>query len=470
MTYSLRGTSILIHSTLAIALITSGCQLKRPDRVDGQVVLNGLPSPNVKGVGDTMKQSAEESEKKGDYRHANQLYRQLVDKDPENLDYKMHYADTSRRADFFKPAIDTYNEILAKEPENVDALEGKGLAMLGKGDFDGAGDTLGQVIAKDKTRWRALNAMGILFVSKGMYQEAMAYYTEALTHSPNNVRVLNNVGLTLAVKKEIPDAIESLSMASSLVPNDQPRLKEQVDLNLALVYGIAGDIDQAENIASRHLSGAALDNNLGLYAHLANDDVMAKSYLNMALNSSSRFYNRAWQNLAAIESKGGNGEGVTTMAKSYKVAPPKPIAPVVLEDNENKDKTASSTIKEDAAPDVKVTPTPEKTASKSDAKKAHIIDKSAIPKEKKAEKKAEKPKTDTDDLTKLVPVPAETVKNLATSSTKSKDRKASSAPAKKPEDKPKESISPANTPFGIQGSEETPDSSVRMTSEIEFKP
>jgi Flp pilus assembly protein TadD len=319
MTYSLRGTTSLLSLAVTVCLFTSGCQMQRPERVDGKLVLNGLPSPDVKGVGDTMKQSAMDAEQKGDYRHANQLYRQLADKEPDNLDIKMRFADTARRAEFYKPAIDTYNEILAKEPDRLEALEGKGLAMLGKGDFDGAGDVLGQVIAKDKTRWRALNAMGILFVGKGMYQEAMSYYTEALTQSPNNVRILNNVGLTLAIKKELPDAIESLSMASGLVPNDQPRLKEQIDLNLALVYGIAGDIDHAENIASRHLSGAALDNNLGLYAHLANDDVMAKSYLNMALSSSSHFYNRAWQNLEAINTRGSNGEEVTTSAKSYKV-------------------------------------------------------------------------------------------------------------------------------------------------------
>jgi hypothetical protein len=56
MTYSFRSTAFLLSTTLATSLILSGCNMKRPDRVDGKLVLNGLPSPDVKGIDDSLLQ------------------------------------------------------------------------------------------------------------------------------------------------------------------------------------------------------------------------------------------------------------------------------------------------------------------------------------------------------------------------------------------------------------------------------
>jgi hypothetical protein len=44
---------------------------------------------------------------------------------------------------------------------------------------------------------------------------------------------------------------------------------------------------------------------MGFYAHLAKDDALAKTYLNMAISGSSTFYERAWNNLDGIS--GGQG-------------------------------------------------------------------------------------------------------------------------------------------------------------------
>jgi hypothetical protein len=45
---------------------------------------------------------------------------------------------------------------------------------------------------------------------------------------------------------------------------------------------------------------------MGLYAHLAKDDQMAKSYLNMALTESKTYYGKAWENLEAVSGVNGN--------------------------------------------------------------------------------------------------------------------------------------------------------------------
>lgn len=323
----LRSTSILMSTSLIAVLLTTGCNMKRPERVDGQVALNGLPSPNVKGIDDTLSESAKAAEAKGDYKKAAHFYQQLADKEPENITFKLQFAEAARRAEIFKPALDAYDTILTKQPDNMDALEGKGLTLLGKGDFDSAVDALDNVIKKDANRWRSLNALGVIFAGKGMQNEAIDYFTKALEISKNNVRVLNNMGLSLAIQKATKDAIDALQLASSLASKDEPNVKKQIDLNLALVYGIAGDMDMAEKTASAHLSGPALNNNLGLYAHLAKDDMMAKTYLNMALAGSPSFYNRAWSNLASLNSNDDSPKqttGVTTTYSEPSTSSPEP--------------------------------------------------------------------------------------------------------------------------------------------------
>jgi len=109
---------------------------------------------------------------------------------------------------------------------------------------------------------------------------------------------LNNVGLSYATDKNYPRALEALKQASRV--SKIPSQRKQIEMNLAMVYGVSGDFDNARDVASKYIEGPALDNNLGLYAHLAKDDALAKSYLNMALTQSPTYYERAWENLDVV--------------------------------------------------------------------------------------------------------------------------------------------------------------------------
>jgi Flp pilus assembly protein TadD len=111
--------------------------------------------------------------------------------------------------------------------------------------------------------------------------------------------VLNNVGLTLAIDKQYDKAIVALQKGVALAPQEGDE-KKRLALNLALVYGITGNMAAAEETAKPYLTPAGLDNNMGYYAHLAKDDELAKTYLNMALTKSPVYYQRAWDNLDTV--------------------------------------------------------------------------------------------------------------------------------------------------------------------------
>jgi Flp pilus assembly protein TadD len=286
--------------------------------IDPDRTFASLPQPDVAGINATQEQSAKEAIAAGDFRRAAEFYEQLVGSKKgtaeEQLRYKLGLADAMRRQGDNDHALAMFNQLYSENPTNLDAAEGRALTLMATGKTVDAGRAFSDIMDKDPNRWRTLNALGILFVTKDMIPEAMAYYTEALKHSPDNPAVLNNVGLSQAVDHQYPRAIEALQQSASFAKTPQQR--KQIDLNLAMVYGVSGDLDTAKEIAAKYLDGAALDNNLGLYAHLSKDDALAKTYLNMALSQSPTFYERAWNNLDVVNDSTahGTGEGAQTGA------------------------------------------------------------------------------------------------------------------------------------------------------------
>jgi Flp pilus assembly protein TadD len=283
-------------------LILAACDPRPESQINPRAFLDKLmdsEGPKVAGVNDTLLTSAHQAEEKRQYARALQFYQQLLDKDPENLTYLIGVADSARRAGQYDQAIAQYDAILARTPNYPDALEGKGLCYLNKGEFDSASEHFTRVLAVDDRRWRTLNGVAILFVMKEDPRSALTYFEEALRIKPAEPTILNNAGLTFALVQDYGRAVDALNQASSHIDKTDPQ-KKRVDLNLALVYGLAGDMEHAEEVAARQLGNSALNNNMGFYAYLANNRELAKAYLNNAIAGSPVFYEKAWKNLEVI--------------------------------------------------------------------------------------------------------------------------------------------------------------------------
>lgn len=267
--------------------------------IDSKAFLDDMDGPAVKTVADTMKESAAYAEKQGNFRAAAQTYEQLLEKSPGDATLMLSLADSLRRDGQSARAIAVYDAVLAKDEANLDAMEGKGLALIATGDFDTPADIFDQVLAADQKRWKTLNALGILFTTRNMQPEAQQYFTEALKYHPGSPSIMNNLGLSQALEKNFDGAIATLDKASAIaLPGTLER--KRIDLNAALVHASSGDVEEAKLLASQYLTGAELNNNLGLYAHLAKDDQLAKAFLNKALSDSKVHYAKAWENLEQL--------------------------------------------------------------------------------------------------------------------------------------------------------------------------
>lgn len=208
-------------------------------------------------------------------------------------------AEEYRRTGHPHQAIAIYDSLLATDPDSPSIKESKALALIAAGEFDTAPALLDEVMKTDPTRWKTLNALGILFSLREMQSEAQQYYAEALKFSPSNPAVLNNQGLSYALSRQYEPAVRHLLQAAALrAPGSRER--QHTDSNLALVYASSGRLDDARSVAAGYYSGRELDNNMGIYAHLAKDDRLAASYLHMALTQSKTAYPKAWKNLATM--------------------------------------------------------------------------------------------------------------------------------------------------------------------------
>ena len=332
-----------IRPILLTALLLGACN-GSVEPVDSQKFLGGLDGPKVPTIADALTESAQNAEKNGDFKQASQIYQQIAEKHPDDKDIQLALADSYRRGGEIDKALQVYDLIIIKTPDMVAAKEGKGLALIAKSDFDTPVKLLEDVLQADPKRWKTLNALGILFTTRNLHTEAQQYFAEALKYHPDSPTVLNNMGLSQALNHQFDEAIATLNKASSLSASGSLERK-RVDLNMALVCAAAGKLDDAKAIAEQYLTGAALNNNLGMYAHLAKDDQMSKAYLNMALTESKVFYEKAWDNLQDVSGSSASSDKRPIKHKvkvSGTKPPPPPVMPTFPTDPKPDTNTAPS--------------------------------------------------------------------------------------------------------------------------------
>ena len=271
-----------------------------------QVGKRGFKSPTFASIKakTPMQIEAEKAYADKNFSGAITNYETLLQSDPNNPEYLLGLANSQRRKGDSDAAISNYEKIIMMNDKNVEALEGKGLALMDKSQFQAANDALMKVLEVDASRWKTLNALGVTSSLIGEHDLALDYYMSAMQMSSDNPVVMNNLGLEHAFLRNYQSAIGFFNRALTRVGGDKDKTR-QIDMNLALVYGISGKSDEAENILRKYMDEAKVYNNLGIYAHLANDNDLATSYLNKALTSSPDVYQAAWDNLKRIEPLAG---------------------------------------------------------------------------------------------------------------------------------------------------------------------
>ena len=309
-------------------MILAACSLlpqKKTTADNNKELEEALNSVKVPTMETTLYESGTAALDAGDSLKAEYYFNQLVKKSNSNPLYKFKYAEALRRRGACTDALPLYEEVLEVKPSDIDAREGKALCLVSLGEFQKAGPILTDIIHGDSTRWKSINAAGLIFAVNNKLQEANQYLNLAADVSNHNPAVLNNQALVKALTGNYDDAIKTLKEAS-LRAGEATTQKRNIDLNLAMVYGISKNIDLAESTAKPWLTTPQLYNNMGIYAELGKDPELARTYLNKALMGTAVYYDKAWDNLERLDSgTGGAKKAIAPQEGEPEEPPPKTV-------------------------------------------------------------------------------------------------------------------------------------------------
>jgi Flp pilus assembly protein TadD len=238
----------------------------------GLVVLLLLAACQAPGPGDvhapgqgaaTLMRVADETRAGGDLSTAVGLYRRVHEMSPADPKPLARLGSTLTQMKSYTEAAQAYRGALELAPNDPDLRRGMAIVLLSLGQPEPAVIQLEKALAHDHDDARLYSALGVARDLMGRHDLAQAAYLDGLRLAPKSTSLRNNYALSLALSGDFGAAVSTLADIAEDV-GAPPRYR----LNLALVYGLAGDDKKAAAIAHTTLDEASVRNNLAYYAML----------------------------------------------------------------------------------------------------------------------------------------------------------------------------------------------------------
>ncbi len=208
----------------------------------------------------SLNKAAVSSELSGDHVSAANHYQNLLNRQPDNKEILLGLARNLRNTGGGRTAVEILKSYAVQYGDDPAFLIEFGKAKLAVSEAQGAIQYLKKAIEKGGDDWQAYAALGIGYDLLQSYPEAWEAYEKALALSNNNPAVINNMAISAALNGKLPLAILVLENAPL-----EARRHPQIRLNLALFYGIKGDLKKAEALAKMDLDDEAVRNNMAVY-------------------------------------------------------------------------------------------------------------------------------------------------------------------------------------------------------------
>jgi Flp pilus assembly protein TadD len=183
-----------------------------------------------------------------DWRHEADVAGASYRADPNNSQAAIRYAQALRATGERAQAAAVLEQACMRRPTDRSLLGAYGRALADAGNYHQAFDVLGRAHTPDQPDWHILSVQGAVLDQLGRHDEARRYYASALKIVPDEPSVLSNLGLSYALSKDLGQAESTLRRAVS-----RPDADRRVRQNLALVVGLEGRFEEAENIARADL-------------------------------------------------------------------------------------------------------------------------------------------------------------------------------------------------------------------------
>ena len=192
-----------------------------------------------------------------EWRRSAQAWGPRFEANPADAQAALYYARALRATEQRAQAVAVLQQAAIRNPNHLELLAAYGKALGDVGRYKEANEVLRRAHAPERPDWRILSAQGAIADQMGDHVAAQRYYDSALKIAPGEPSVLSNLGLSYALSKRLPDAEEALKQAA-----DHPTADMRVRQNFALVLGLQGKFQEAEEVFRRDLPAAEVAANM----------------------------------------------------------------------------------------------------------------------------------------------------------------------------------------------------------------
>lgn len=161
----------------------------------------------------------------------------------------LRYANVLQMNGNNEQSLAVMRKLAISYPKDRQVLAAYGKALAGAGQLEPALDAVRRAQTPEYPDWKLASAEGAILDQLGRANEARAQYRKALDLKPNEPSILSNLGMSYVLEGDLPVAETYLRSAVQAQGADS-----RVRQNLALVVGLQGRFDEAEQIAGQELS------------------------------------------------------------------------------------------------------------------------------------------------------------------------------------------------------------------------
>lgn len=188
-------------------------------------------------------------------------------KNPNDRNAGMNYASLLRMTGRNSQALAVMQQVAIKNPTDRAVLAAYGKAQAAAGQLEQALSTINRAQTPDRPDWKLESAKGAILDQLGRTEEARIAYRNALDLHPNEASVLSNLGMSYLLTRDLRTAETYLRSAVA-----QPGADSRVRQNLALVVGLQGRFQEAENIARQELTAEQAEANVAYLKGMLSQD------------------------------------------------------------------------------------------------------------------------------------------------------------------------------------------------------
>ncbi len=178
-------------------------------------------------------------------------------KNPKDLSVAMRYASVLQMNGRADQALAVMRKLAIDYPKERQVLAAYGKALASAGELEPALDAVRRAQTPEYPDWKLVSAEAAILDQLGKPGEARLLYRRALDMKPGEASILSNLGMSHLLEGNLKTAEDYMRQAAQ-APGADSRVRQ----NLALVIGLQGRFQEAEQIARKELSPAQAEANV----------------------------------------------------------------------------------------------------------------------------------------------------------------------------------------------------------------